>query len=93
MKKYLLILLSIFSVNLMANTYIYKGTSSYRSDIRFTWDGKHLYTGTSQYRSDIICSYDGEYIYKDTSTYRSDILFRWDGNCKRKPFFSDDRNR
>lgn len=74
MKKYLLILLSIFSINLMANTYIYKGTSSYHSDIRFTWDGKYLYKGTSQYRSDVILSYDGENIYKGTSTYRSDIL-------------------
>ena len=79
MKKYLLILLSIFSINLMANTYIYKGTSSYRSDIRFTWDGKYLYKGTSQYRSDVILSYDGENIYKGTSTYRSDILCHWDG--------------
>ena len=57
-KGLLLLLLACISITAMAETYIYKGTSSYRSDIRFTWDGKYLYTGTSQYRSDIICSYD-----------------------------------
>jgi hypothetical protein len=39
--------------------YVYKGRSSYSSDIIMTYDGKYLYKGRSNYSSDIIATTEG----------------------------------
>ena len=75
----LLFLLLFCSSFASAVTYIYKGKSTYSSDILFTWDGKYLYNGKSTYSSDVILTFDGSYIYNGKSTYSSDIVCTWDG--------------
>ena len=44
---------------LMAQTHLFKGNSSYSSDILYTFDGKHVYRGRSSYSSDILYTFDG----------------------------------
>ena len=58
----------LFTTIMAANSYIYKGRSSYSSDILYTCDGKYLYKGRSSYSSDIILSFDGKYVYKGRSS-------------------------
>ena len=79
MKKFSFLLFLFLLVSSMAHavTYVYKGRSTYSSDILFTWDGKYLYAGRSTYSSDVILTFDGKYIYAGRSTYSSDILGTW----------------
>lgn len=62
-----------------ADVNIFRGASTYRSDILYTWDGRHIYGGVSTYRSDILYTWDGRHLYRGASTYSSDILYTWDG--------------
>ena len=89
MKKFSFLLFLFLLASSMAHavTYVYKGRSTYSSDILFTWDGKYLYAGRSTYSSDVILTFDGKYIYAGRSTYSSDILGTWDGQ-----YFYDDRS-
>ena len=59
MKRIILIIITLISINGMAQTYLYKGNSSYSSDILYSFDGKALYKGRSTYSSDILFSFDG----------------------------------
>ena len=43
----------------MAQTYFYKGNSTYSGNILYTWDGKHLYKGNSTYSGNILSTMDG----------------------------------
>ena len=54
---------------------VYKGTSSYLSDILYTVRGGKVYKGRSNYTSDIRCTIRGHEIYKGTGNYRSDVLY------------------
>jgi hypothetical protein len=58
-----------------AQATIYRGTSSYTSDILcHVKDGK-VYLKNSSYTSDIACHISNDRIYKGTSSYTSDILY------------------
>ena len=59
MKRIILIIITLISINGMAQTYLYKGNSSYSSDILYSFDGKHVYRGRSSYSSDILYNMDG----------------------------------
>ena len=45
-----------------SNTHLYRGSSTYTSDILCTWDGRHLYRGNSTYTSDILYTWDGRHL-------------------------------
>ncbi len=75
----LIILFTLISTMLMAQTHLYRGNSSYSSDILYTWDGKSLYRGNSSYSSDILYTFDGKHVYRGRSSYSSDILYSFDG--------------
>ena len=81
MKKtlFLLIAIIVISIHAQAVSHLYRGNSTYTSDIIATWDGRYLYKGNSTYSSDILLTYDGKYLYAGRSTYSSDILGTWDG--------------
>ena len=69
----------LFTTIMAANSYIYKGRSSYSSDVILTFDGKYVYKGRSSSYSDIIMTYDGKYLYKGRSNYSSDIIATTEG--------------
>ena len=49
----------ISCVAVIAQTKIYRGNSTYSSDILYTFDKKYAYKGRSTYSSDILCTVDG----------------------------------
>ena len=57
-----------------AQTYLYRGRSSYSGDILYSWDGRYMYQGRSSYSGDILYTFDGRYVYQGRSTYSGDIL-------------------
>ncbi len=60
-----------------AAMHIYRGNSTYTSDILYTWDGRYLYRGNSTYTSDILCTITNGHLYRGRSTYTSDILLTY----------------
>ena len=72
-------ILTAIALQLHAVSHIYRGNSTYTSNIIATWDGRHLYRGNSTYTSDILLTWDGKYMYNGRSTYTSDIICSWDG--------------
>ena len=81
MKKNLLVLVTLLAISLStaAQSRLYRGNSTYSSDIVLTFDGKYVYSGKSSYSSDIILTFDGKYIYSGKSTYSSDAIATFDG--------------
>lgn len=79
MRKFLLILLALIPLCGFSQSKVYRGNSTYSSDVLYTWDGKHLYRGNSTYSSDILFTWDGKHLYQGNSTYSSDVLATWDG--------------
>ena len=71
---------SLFAYSDSGKVHIYKGSSTYRSDILFTSDGKYVYRGSTTYQSDIIATYDGKHIYRGASTYHTDIILTTDAD-------------
>ena len=69
----------IASMSMLAQTKIYRGNSTYSSDILYSWDGRYLYRGNSSYTSDIIATWDGRFLYRGRSNYSSDTLYTFDG--------------
>lgn len=59
MKRTLLLALLLVPLLAVAQSRIYKGSSTYSSDILYTFDGKYLYRGSSTYRSDILYTVSG----------------------------------
>ena len=82
MKRTLLLLLAVVALTMQveALTHIYRGRSTYTSDIIATWDGKYIYQGRSTYMSDIIATVTGQHVYQGRSTYSSDILYTISGH-------------
>ena len=68
------------SYSASAQATIYKGTSSYSSDVIYTVEEGNVYRGTSSYTSDIVFTIRDSKIYKGTSTYTSDILAHIENN-------------
>ena len=54
---------------------IYKGTSSYTSDILYTVRDKKVYDRTSSYSSDVIFTIRDGKAYKGNSSYTSDVAY------------------
>ena len=81
MKKTLIMLVAIIAMATQSHavSHLYRGNSTYTSDIIATWDGRYLYRGNSTYSSDILLTYDGKYLYAGRSSYNSDIMGTWDG--------------
>ena len=80
MKRLVLILLIVALAPMCcmaAAMHIYRGNSTYTSDILFTWDGRYLYVGNSTYTSDILCTITNGHLYRGRSTYTSDILLTY----------------
>ncbi|MEI7982232.1 MAG: hypothetical protein WCI71_11310, partial [Bacteroidota bacterium] len=59
---------------------VYRGTSSYSSDITMTIRDNKIYKGTSNYSSDILANIRNGKIYDKTSNYTSDVLFTIKGD-------------
>lgn len=54
-----LFIIAFFStIMAQGSTHLYRGRSSYSSDILYTWDGRYLYRGNSTYSSDILYTTD-----------------------------------
>lgn len=80
MKRFLTFLLIAFTFSVaVAQSRIYRGNSTYSSDILYSCDGRYLYKGNSGYSSDILFTFDGKYLYDGKSTYSSDVLLAFDG--------------
>jgi hypothetical protein len=62
-----------------AASHLYRGNSSYTSDILYTWDGKCIYQGNSTYVGNILCTWDGKHLYQGNSTYVGNITYTADG--------------
>ena len=62
-------------VSSFAQVKVYKGNSSYTSDVICNLKGDKVYKGNSSYQSDILCRIDDNKVYKGNSSYSSDILF------------------
>lgn len=58
-KLTLIIIFMAFSLFGSAQTRLYRGNSTYSSNILYTFKGKHLYQGDSTYSSNILYTYDG----------------------------------
>ena len=54
---------------------VYKGNSSYSSDVLCTLKDNKVYKGNSSYNNDILCHIDDNKVYKGTSSYSNDILY------------------
>ena len=59
MKRVLILALLIVPLLAVAQSRIYKGSSTYSSDILLTFDGKYIYRGNSTYRSNILYTVSG----------------------------------
>ena len=59
---------------------MYRGTSSYTSDIIMTIRDSRIYKGTSNYTSDILAHFSEGKVYDKTSGYTSDVLFTIKGD-------------
>ena len=74
MKKILFILIfSIISLSSIAQ-YIYKGNTTYKTDIIANVSNGYIYKGDTKYQSNIVANFDGKYLYKGNSRYKSDII-------------------
>ena len=62
-------------VSSFAQVKVYKGNSSYSSDVICTLRGNKVYKGNSSYQSDILCRIDDNKVYRGNSSYNSDIQF------------------
>ena len=74
MKRLLIFLLLLLPFVAEAQSRLYKGNSTYSSDILYTYDGKHLYAGSSTYSGDTLFTCDGKYLYVGCSTYTTHTL-------------------
>lgn len=72
--------LLLTTCSLAQAAYIYRGNSTYSSDILYTYDGLYLYRGRSTYSSDILYTYYRGHVYHGRSTYSSDIVCTTDGH-------------
>jgi hypothetical protein len=76
MKKIILlatILLTSFTMN--AQTKVFRGTSSYSSDVICNLNNGKVYKKTTSYSSDLICNINGSKVYKGKRSYSSDVLY------------------
>ena len=72
----LLIVLTLITSSIIAQTNIRKGASSYGT-VLYNWDGENIRKGSSSYGS-VLYNYDGENIRKGSSSYGS-VLYNTDG--------------
>ena len=76
MKQFILLATMLLTFSLVnAQTKVYKGTSSYSSDVICNLNNSKVYKKTSSYSSDVICNVSGSKVYKGTSSYSSDVLY------------------
>ncbi len=73
-------LLLSFGLYGQAQVHVFKGNSTFTSNILYTWDGKYLYKGNSTFTSNILYTWDVKHLYKGNSTFTSNILFTYDGS-------------
>jgi hypothetical protein len=65
---------------------VYRGSSSYSSDVVFTIKDGKLYKGNSNYNSDIFANKKGLKVYKNNSSYSSDVDFTLSDNVTIEQF-------
>lgn len=74
MKRFLFSLMFAFIMFVTYGQNIYRGKSSYSSDIVANVKGNIVYKGSSRYQSSAMFNFDGKYIRYGTSHYDSDII-------------------
>ena len=74
LKAVIIFLLYIMSISNIYAQKIYRGNSSYSSDIVCTHDQGKVYRGNSTYSSDVIARFDGTNLYRGNSSYNNDIV-------------------
>ncbi len=84
----LLLLLPFVTRTAAAEVRVYKGTSTFTSDIVCTVRDGKVYKRTSSFTSDVIATVRSHQIYKGTSSFRSDVLFTVDGYLTVEEFFA-----
>lgn len=77
MKKVILFFFIIFIMNslVIAQITVYKGTSTYSSDVICTVKDGNVYKKTSSYSSDILRHVSKKQVYKGNSNYISDVIY------------------
>ena len=68
------ILLLVSGVSL-AQVKVYKKSSTYSGDVRFTFRDGKLYEGNSTYSGDVLATIRDNRVYEGNSSYSGDILF------------------
>ena len=72
-KKYLIILLFLFSINCFSQ-FVYYGDSRYSNDIVYVIKNNKIYSGQYELQSNIVANFDGHYLYRGYSRYSNDII-------------------
>jgi hypothetical protein len=77
MKKSILFFFLILTIScaVTAQVKVYKGTSSYTSDVICTVEDGNVYKKTSSYTSDILCHVAKNRVYKGNSNYTGDVIY------------------
>lgn len=74
MRHLLIILLWLLGAGFAQGQTVYRGRSSYESDVVGTWRDGRLYARTSSYQRDILFTYRDNRVYANSSVYRHDVL-------------------
>lgn len=74
MNRFLLTIITIAISFPLSAQRVFKGNSTYTSDIICNLQDGKVYKGASRYSSDILLNIDGNRIYKGASRYSSDIV-------------------
>ncbi|MBP5583353.1 MAG: hypothetical protein J6X43_05300 [Bacteroidales bacterium] len=83
MKKFvlqiILIIMGLSFLNFLTQSTckVYKGTSTYSSDVICNSKDGKIYKGNSSYSSDVLVTIRDKMIYKGNSSYSSDIICNW----------------
>lgn len=59
MKRVLLLILILFPMWAAAQSYLYKGRSTFSGNTLYTFDGRYIYKGRTTFSSSTLYTYDG----------------------------------
>ncbi len=84
----LLLLLPFVTRTAAAEVRVYKGTSTFTSDVVCTVRDGKVYRKTSSFTSDILATVRDGKVYEGTSNFQRDVLFTVDGYLTVEEFFA-----
>ena len=79
MKRLILLIFVLLPLWAAAQSYLYKGRSTFSGDVLYTFDGQRLYKGRSTFSGNVLYTLDGRYIYRGRSTFSTSTLYTLEG--------------